>query len=200
MKKTFASLTAAFALAAACTLAPAAQAQTVPVYPAPTTTTYSQHSGYVTQRAIDQVAYDLGVQDVYHRAGRGFSSGIITQTGQHIGLEFTLNGTGYATVARAYNLNNPVIARNFQARINETALLENRLAHQANFPHRSYHAPVYRASATDVIAAVGFAYIVHEALKDNHRRDHRFNNHRRYDPPRYRNDHRDRNRHHRPRR
>lgn len=207
MKKKLATLTAIFTLAAASTFAPAAQAQTVPVYPAPTTTTYNYNSAYVTQAAIDQVAYDLGVQDTYHRAGRGFSSGIITQTGQHVGLEFTLNGTGYATVARAYNLNNPVIAQNFQARINETALLENRLARQANFPHRTYQAPVYRASATDVIAAVGFAYIVHEALKDNHRHDHRYDNHRRYDPPRYtpprhRNDHRDRdrNRHHRPRR
>lgn len=198
MKKKLATLTAIFTLAAASTFAPAAQAQTVPVYPAPTTTTYNYNSAYVTQAAIDQVAYDLGVQDVYHRAGRGFSSGIITQTGQHVGLEFTLNGTGYATVARAYNLNNPVIAQNFQARINETALLENRLARQASFPHRSYQAPVYRASATDVIAAVGFAYIVHEALKDNHRHDYkRFDNHRRYEPPRRHHHDRDRNRHHR---
>lgn len=214
MNKKLRSLTAIFTLAAAATLGTPAQAQTVPVYQNQTTQTAAAYNaGYVTQGAINQVAYDLGVQDAYHRAGRGFTSGIISQTGQHVGLEFTLHGDGYATVSRAYNLNSPVALQSFRNRIAETAQLENRLARQATFPHRHYNAPVYRApSATDVIAAVGFAIIVHEALKDNdrhhrndrywrndHRRDHYRDNHRGWDRDDHRRD-RDRDRHHRPRR
>jgi hypothetical protein len=204
MNKKLRSLSAAFALAVAGTLGvTSAQAQTVPVYNAPTVQTSATYTaGYVTQSAIDQVAYDLGVQDSYHRAGRGFTSGLITPTGQHVGLEFTLHGDGYASVSRAYNLNNPAVMQSFQNRIAETARLENQLARGTTYPHRSYNAPVYRApNATEVIAAVGFAIIVHEALKDNdhHRRDDRHwrNDHRRNDRH-----HREwnRNRHHRPHR
>lgn len=212
MNKKLRSLTlcATFALAAA--IAPqAAEAQTVPVYKAPTTqTTASYNAGYVTQSAIDQVAYDLGVQDSYHRAGRGFTSGIITQTGQHVGLEFTLHGDGYASVSHAYNLNSPAALQSFRNRIAETAQIENRLARQTAYAHRHYNTPVYRApNATDVIAAVGFAIIVHEALKDNdhrHRNDRYWQDNQRRDHrwdrnDRHRNDrHRDRDRHHRPRR
>lgn len=210
MNKKLRSLSAAFALAVAGTLGlnHAAQAQTVPVYPATVpqaTATYN--TGYVTQSAINQVAYDLGVQDAYYRAGRGFSSGIVTQTGQHVGLEFTLHNDGYATVSRAYNLNSPSGMQAFRNRVAETAQLENRLARQTAYAHRSYRTPVYRAATpTDVIAAVGFAIIVHEALKDNHHHHHvdrhwnaprydRYDRHNRHD--RY--DHR-RDRHHRPHR
>ena len=206
MNKKLRSLTAIFTLAAAATIGMPAQAQTVPVYKAPATQTTATYSaGYVTQSAIDQVAYDLGVQDAYHRAGRGFTSGIITQTGQHIGLEFTLHGDGYASVARAYNLNDRTSLQAFRNRVSETAQLENALARQAAYANRHYNTPVYRApGATDVIAAVGFAIIVHEALKDDHHHrndrywhnNHRRDNHRDWN----RHDHRrDRDRHHRPR-
>lgn len=205
MNKKLRSLSAAFALAVAGTLGmTSAQAQTVPVAPAPHTAT-AYAAGHVTQAAIDQVAHDLGVQDAYHRAGRGFTSGIISQTGQHVGLEFTLHGDGYATVSRAYNLNSASALQSFRNRVAETAQMDSRLARQSGYAHRSYRAPVYRApAATDVIAAVGFAIIVNEALKDSrhhhrvdrHWRDHRYD-HGRQD--RWRNDHR-RDRHHRPHR
>lgn len=211
MNKKLRSLSAAFALAVAGALGiSSANAQTVPVHPAAPQTTATYTAGYVTQAAIDQVAYDLGVQDAYHRAGRGFTSGIISHTGQHVGLEFTLHGDGYATVSRAYNLNSAVALQSFRNRVAETARLESRLAGQAAYAHRSYRTPVYRApAATDVIAAVGFAIIVNEALKDNHHH-HRVDRHWRHDrhddwrDHRWRNDHRRddhhrRDRHHRPR-
>lgn len=184
MKKTLVSLTAAFTLAVSGVLGtPAAQAQTV--Y---NTTPYSQTnaSGYVSQRDISTVANTLGVMTAYPAAGRGFSSGILHRTGQHIGLEFALQGGGMASVVRAYNLDNPAVMRQYRAAMADAA------AADASLSGRFYGAqrplpPSYRPSVPEVIAGVGLLYLLHEAITNDrdHRRydryDHRRDRHDRYD-------------------
>jgi len=194
MRKKLASLTAMFTLAAACTLGTTnAQAQTVPVYPhhAPTTMSYQQY-GAVSQYAIDDVAYSLGVQQAYHRAGTGFTSGVIPQTGQQVGLEFSLDGYGTATVVRAYNLNN-IAARNaYNNRMQEVIQLDNALAVHAPRSYSTYPQPVFQPSPLDVITGIGMGILIHDALRPDHH-DHRRQPH--YVPPR----HHDRTPPHRPR-
>ncbi|MBW7911120.1 MAG: hypothetical protein H3C49_07590 [Alphaproteobacteria bacterium] len=181
MRKQIASLTAAFTLAVAGLVAPAAQAQTVPVHPTTTVNSPYYADNYVSQRDINTVAQALGVREAYPLAGRGFSSGILNRTGQHIGLEYTLNGNGYATVIRAYNLDDPAASRQFSLAKGEAIRTENTLAARFNRPARQVYAqPQYRPNAVDVIAAVGLLYIAHEAItNDRHDRHHRH-----YTPPR----------------
>lgn len=181
MRKQIASLTAAFTLAVAGLVAPAAQAQTVPVHPTTVNSPYYADN-YVSQRDINTVAQALGVREAYPLAGRGFSSGILNRTGQHIGLEYTLNGNGYATVIRAYNLDDPAASRQFSLAKGDAIRTENTLAARFNRPARQVYAqPQYRPNAVDVIAAVGLLYIAHEAItNDNDRHRH----HRYYNPPR----------------
>ncbi|HRJ67855.1 MAG TPA: hypothetical protein PLW48_12030 [Alphaproteobacteria bacterium] len=181
MRKQLASLTAAFTLAVAGLVAPAAQAQTVPVHPTTTVNSPYYADNYVNQRDINTVAQALGVREAYPLAGRGFSSGILNRTGQHIGLEYTLNGNGYATVIRAYNLDDPAASRQFSLAKGDAIRTENTLAARFNRPARQVYAqPQYRPNAVDVIAAVGLLYIAHEAItNDRHDRHHRH-----YTPPR----------------
>jgi hypothetical protein len=178
MKKQLASLTAAFALAVGLT-APV-QAQTVPVhapvYHNPTAVYAPQAaSTYVSQRDINDVAQALGVTTIYPGAGKGFTSGIVHRTGNHVGLEYNLNNNGTATVVRAYNLDN------FHAQGQFNAAMQN-AAHMDLASRSSLHdynrrvQPAYRPNAVDVIAAVGLIYIAHEAINNRH-------DHRHYGPP-----------------
>lgn len=200
MKNKLASLTAAFTLAVAGLAAPA-QAQTIPVnapvYSTGQTVVYTPAAtSYVSQRDIDDIAYTLGVRSVYPMTGKGFTSGIINRTGQHIGLEFNLNGSGYATVVRAYNLDNPAISAQYGAALNNAAQTEAMLMSRYNQPRTVYVQPQYRPNAVDVIAAVGLVYIAHEVIKDNRRDNRRY-----APPPRHHNPrHAPPPRHHYPRR
>jgi hypothetical protein len=186
MRKKLASLTAMFTLAAACSLGTTqAQAQTVPVYPqqhAPVAASAYQHTYNVSQYAIDDIAYNLGVQQVYHRAGTGFTAGVIPQTGQQIGLEFSLDGYGTATVVRAYNLNN-ISARNaYNNRIQETIQLDNALAARAPLPYNIYPQPVFQPSPIEVMTTIGMGILIYDALRP----DHHHHRPSQYVPPRHR--------------
>jgi len=199
MRKQIASLTAAFSLAVAGLVAPAAQAQTVPVNPTSTVNSPYYADNYVSQRDINDVAFALGVREAYPMAGRGFSSGIINRTGQHVGLEFTLNGNGTATVIRAFNLDDPSAYRQFSQAKADAMRTESALTARFNRPAQNvYVQPQYRPNAVDVIAGVGLLYILHEAVtNDNHRHDRHYTpprNHHRHlpPPPRHRDHHRHR--------
>jgi hypothetical protein len=197
MKKQLASLTAAFALAVG--LSAPAQAQTVPVhapvYHTPTAVYAPQASStYVSQRDINEVAQALGVTTIYPGAGKGFTSGIVHRSGNHIGLEYNLNNNGTATVVRAYNLDNFHAQGQFNAAMQNAAHLD--LASRSSLHDFNRRVqPVYRPNAVDVIAAVGLIYIAHEAINNNHkyRNDHRYyappprNHHPRHPPPRHHN-------------
>lgn len=186
MKKKLASLTAAFALAVSGLTAPAAQAQTVPVYGTTPYNTYSQPAGnYVSQRDISTVANALGVMTVYPGAGKGFSSGVLHRTGQHIGLEYDLHGNGMASVVRAYNLDSPHAMRQYRAAMGDALRLDNAMNGRLHDVRRPVQ-PQYRPTVPDVLVGVGLLYILHEAI-DNKRDRH----HHRYDRP-HRNDRHDR--------
>jgi hypothetical protein len=195
MKKKLASLTAAFTLAVSGLVAPAAQAQTVPVYGTGTYNTYSHPaSNYVSQRDISTVANALGVMTVYPGAGKGFSSGILHRTGQHIGLEYDLHGNGMASVVRAYNLDNPQAMRQYRAAMGEALQLDNAMNGRLHNVRRPVQ-PQYRPTVPDVLVGVGLLYILHEAIDNKHDRHHhhytppRNHRHDRYDrhPPRHHN-------------
>lgn len=200
MKKKLASLTAAFTLAVAGIVGPAAQAQTVSVY-GNNGVSYTQPAGnYVSQNDISTVANALGVMTPYPSAGKGFSSGILHRTGQHIGLEFDLHGNGSASVVRAYNLDNPAVMRQFQAAAMDAQRMND--AMNGNYNVRRHVQPQYRPTVPDVLVGVGLLYILHEAIdnnRDRHRydrydRNHRYDRHDRFDRhdrhDRHRNDHR----------
>lgn len=200
MKKKLASLTAAFTLAVSGIVAPAAQAQTVPVY-GNNGVTHTQPAGnYVSQNDISTVANALGVMHTYPGAGKGFSSGILHRTGQHIGLEFDLHGNGMASVVRAYNLDNPAIMRQFQQAAVDAQHLDNAMNGRLRDVRRHVQ-PQYRPTVPDVLVGVGLLYILHEAIdnnRDRHRYDRYDRNHRhdRHDRH-HRNDHRRDWNHHR---
>ena len=195
MKKKLASLTAAFTLAVSGIIAPAAQAQTVTYNNG---VTYTQPAGnYVSQNDIATVANALGVMTPYPGAGKGFSSGILHRTGQHIGLEYDLHSNGTASVARAYNLDDPAAMQQFRMAGREAQHLHDTM--NGNYNVRRHVQPQYRPTVPDVLVGVGLLYILHEAIdnnRDRHRydrydRNHRYDRHDRFDRhDRHRNDHR----------
>ncbi len=202
MKKQLASLTAAFTLAVAGLTTPAAQAQTVPYYGNNGVTyTHTQPAGnYVSQNDIATVANALGVMTPFPGAGKGFSSGILHRTGQHIGLEFDLHGNGTASVVRAYNLDNPAAMHQFKMAGAEARQLDNAMNGRLHDVRRHVQ-PQYRPTVPDVLVGVGLLYILHEAIdndRDRHRYDRHDRNHRhdRHDRH-HRNDHRRDWNHHR---
>jgi hypothetical protein len=158
------SLTLSFALAlgGAALGAQTAEAQTVPIQPQgqvlvqPAVT-----SSYVSQQAIDDVAYNIGVQTAYYRAGRGFTHGF-AETGEEIGLEYVLSG-GNATVTGAYNLKDPVSRQRFQMEVNNAYATEQRLAtDEARYaqPRYTYYAPPAYVICPPVRPVIGFGLII----------------------------------------
>ncbi len=103
-----------------------AEAQTVPITPQYDSTTMPYQTPtvgtFVSQQSIDEVAKSYGVQTPYYRIGVGFTSGISTY-GENVGLEFRLHGNK-GTVVRAYNLNEPTAAEQFQASMTRAAELD----------------------------------------------------------------------------
>ena len=123
------SLALTFTLAAASLvgLNNRAEAQTVPINPGEPLygQTYNATS-YVSQDAINDVAYNVGVQEPFYCARLGYTSAI-AQNGENIGLEFELKG-GQATVIRAFNLNNTYSANSFERARAGAAAVEDNLA------------------------------------------------------------------------
>lgn len=182
MKK-FRSLVAAFTLAAASMagLATSAQAQTVSV--TPQGDYYgAQQQVSVSQQAINDVAYNIGVQTAYYRAGVGFTDAYAS-TGEHIGLEFALS-YGQASVVRAYNMNNPSAAAQFGADMQNAAITDARLGYANPYGYDAH--PRYEVVAP-VAAIVGLGWIIHDINRDHHRHDgyNNYNYNRHYNAPRY---------------
>lgn len=162
LMKKIKSLVAAFTLATAGMMtmgAAPASAQTVPVnggqvwneqIPAPATT------AYVSQEAIDNLAYNVGVQTPYYRDGRGFTQGT-ANTGENIGLEFTLNGAN-ATVVRAYNLDDPASRAQFQAEINTAYANDRALAANDYANAYTYYAPETYVVCPSPVAVIGIGW------------------------------------------
>ncbi len=192
------SLALSFTLAAASLvgLGSKAEAQTVPVNPGQTVYSQQQYvdAAYVSQDAINDVAYNVGVERQYYRAGLGYTSAV-AQSGENIGLEFTLNGN-QATVARAFNLDDPNSAYAFERARDNTAVLESRLA-QNELVSRIYVQRYPSYVVCDPIRPIlGIGWLLRpHGWQDPFYRDHGrnwdFNNHRPHAlplfPPQHRN-------------
>ncbi|MEZ0223433.1 MAG: hypothetical protein ACAH83_02685 [Alphaproteobacteria bacterium] len=160
------SLVAAFTLAAAGIVtmgASTAQAQTVPVYPQGQV--YSQPVQLrtaVTQGAIDDLAYNVGVQTAYHRAGVGFTQGTASD-GENVGLEFQLNNNN-ATVTRAFNLDDPNSRIQFQQQVDNAYAREQYLAGLEYGSQRpvyyTYYEPATYVICPPVVPIIGIGWII----------------------------------------
>ncbi|MBI1216327.1 MAG: hypothetical protein GC185_11005 [Alphaproteobacteria bacterium] len=205
MNRKIRSLVAAFTIATAgmTGLCATANAQSVPVYPQPSTVQAATTANYVSQQAINDVAYNIGVQDAYYGAGLGFTDAYAS-TGEHIGLAFTLDGSR-ATITRAYNMNNGAAAQQFYAERQNAANIDARVAANQNSGYYN-GTPNYQLTRSyevipPVVAAVGIGWIIHDIADHGHhdgnrriiqppRRDYRgYDNDRhekpRFDKPRY---------------
>jgi hypothetical protein len=161
------SLVAAFTLATAGMVtmgASSAQAQTVPIW-AGQGQVYNQTTvpvrASVSQGAIDDLAYNVGVQTIYYRSGVGFTQGTASD-GENIGLEFQLNGSN-ATVVRAYNLDDPNSAGQFQRSIDNAYYNEQRLADnelRARTRIYTYYEPETYIICPPVVPVIGFGWMI----------------------------------------
>ncbi|TAL30551.1 MAG: hypothetical protein EPN97_12095 [Alphaproteobacteria bacterium] len=161
------SLVAAFTLAAAGVVtmgATSAQAQTVPIW-AGQGQVYNQTivpmRASVSQGAIDDLAYNIGVQTIYYRSGVGFTQGTASD-GENIGLEFQLNGSN-ATVVRAYNLDDPNSASQFQRAVDNAYYNEQRLADnelRARTRIYTYYEPETYIICPPIVPIIGFGWVI----------------------------------------
>lgn len=159
------SLVAAFTLATAGMLtmgASSAQAQTVPVYQGSSQVYTQPNAGAsVSQGAIDDLAYNIGVQTIYYRTGLGFTQGTASD-GENIGLEFRLNGSN-ATVIRAYNLNDPNAQYQFQQSVDNAYGTEQRLADNELRAQRriyTYYEPDTYIVCAPVVPIIGIGWVI----------------------------------------
>ncbi|MCC7037422.1 MAG: hypothetical protein IT560_08920 [Alphaproteobacteria bacterium] len=146
------SLALSFALAVGGTvgLATAANAQTVDVTQTRGAQTELVTNNYIDADVIASVSQlPLLRQNTFYRAGIGFISAVVEETGENVGVEFQLRN-GYKTPVRAYNLDDGLGLLNFNnAKMNASAL-ENRLAFNENqtriyaqlYPSYIYTAPL----------------------------------------------------------
>ncbi len=124
------SLALSFALAVggAVGISTAANAQTVDV-----TQTRGAQSELVTNNYIDADVIasvsqlPLLRENTYYRAGVGFISAVVEETGENVGVEFQLRN-GYKTPIRAFNLDDGIGQLNFNNAKMNAGALENRLA------------------------------------------------------------------------
>ena len=156
------SLVLAFAAAAGIGVmgAAPANAQTVPVNGGQV---YGQttSNASVSQGAIDDLAYNVGVQTAYYRDGRGFTQGTASD-GETVGLEFQLRGNN-ATVIRAYNLNDPNSANQFQNAVDNAAANDRYLANQ-EYSQNTRIYPVYEPQAyvicPPIVPIIGIGWVI----------------------------------------
>lgn len=169
------SLALSFALAVggAVGISTAAQAQTVDV----TQTRQQQNelvtNNYIAPEVIDAVAQlPLLRENTYYRAGVGFISARIEETGENVGVEFQLRN-GYKTPVRAFNLDDGIGQLNFgNAKMNASAL-ENNLAQQ-EFNNRIYARQYPNYIYTRPVAPI----ILIGPLFRGHHNNHHYDNHR----------------------
>jgi hypothetical protein len=178
------SLVAAFTLATAgmMGLSAPAQAQTVPVQG---TYAATQPSTYVSPQAMNDVARHIGVQTAYYGAGVGFTEAYAS-TGEHVGLEFNLHG-GTASVAYAYNLDNPAASQQFYGREQTAANVDAQIAENARRNLPVYEAPRYSPVAP-LLGIVGLGLLIDHIDHDHHqvyRHAAPRYDHRRYEAPRH---------------
>lgn len=150
------SLALSFALAVGGTvgLATAANAQTVDVTQTRSAQTELVTNNYIDADVIASVSQlPLLRQNTYYRAGIGFISAVVEETGENVGVEFQLRN-GYKTPVRAYNLDDGLGLLNFNnAKMNASAL-ENRLAfneNQTRIYAQMYPSYIYTAPLAPVI-------------------------------------------------
>lgn len=176
------SLVLAFALATgAGGLAATAQAQTVSPVPIVTVTSNDYVSNnYVAPEVLDAVS-NLPLNTMYHRAGVGFTSARVDQTGENVGVEYCLTN-GQKTPVRVYNLDDGNAAFQWRQAIANAVATETRLASQENYRTFIRPAPVRVLSPTYVyvrpVQPVIFVGPMHTSW---HRHDVRYNDHHRRD-------------------
>lgn len=120
------SLALSFTLATAGVigLGSTAQAQSVPVNGGVTVTQQQQPelvtNNYIDQNVVNAVS-QLPMNETYYFAssdpqiaGRGFTTARVDQTGENVGVEYTLYKNGTRSPARAYNLDDSYGAQMFQ--------------------------------------------------------------------------------------
>lgn len=146
------SLALSFALAVggAVGISTAANAQTVDVTQTRSAQTELVTNNYIDQDVIASVSQlPLLRENTYYRAGIGFISARVEETGENVGVEFQLRN-GYKTPVRAYNLDDGLGQLNFNNAKMNAAALENRLAFNENqtriyarvYPNYIYTAPL----------------------------------------------------------
>lgn len=179
------SLVAAFSLAVAgaagFAIPEAAQAQTVPAYA-------QQQTGFaISQDDVNDIAYNVGVQYAYPAAGTGYTAAT-AGSGQTIGLEYRLNGNGTATVARVFNLNDPAANQAFRAAENNSAAIQAD-ANASAAPLYYYNQPRYEI-VNPIVPLIGLGLLFdhyhrgYDYRRYDHHDDRRFEDHRRFEPPR----------------
>ncbi|HYD18078.1 MAG TPA: hypothetical protein VEF76_06345, partial [Patescibacteria group bacterium] len=146
------SLALSFALVAggALGLSQSASAQTVTV--SPTQQTELVTNNYIAEDVVNAVS-QLPMNNVYYRAGRGFTTARVDQTGESVGVEYQLTGNQRQPL-RAYNLDDPQGAADFSAAKLNAGATENALAQQevrSRVYVRSYPTYVYLPPARPVI-------------------------------------------------
>ncbi len=169
------SLALTFALAVGGTvgLATAANAQTIDVTQTRQQQTELVTNNYIAPEAIDAVSQlPLLRENTFYRAGVGFISARIEETGENIGVEFQLRN-GYKTPVRAFNLDDGLGQVNFNnAKMNASAL-ENRLAfneNQTRIYAQSYPSYIYtRPVAPIILFGPLFGHHNNHHYNDNHR-------------------------------
>lgn len=126
------SLALAFALAVGgvAVTGGSAHAQSVPLSPQGVTATAHDlvSNNYVAPEVVDAVS-QLPLSNVYYRAGRGFTTARVDQTGENVGIEYQLDG-GRKTPLRAYNLDDPAGAAQFRTAVAAAGATENALARE----------------------------------------------------------------------
>lgn len=167
------SLALSFALAVGGTagLATVANAQTIDVTQTRGAQTELVTNNYIDEDVIASVSQlPLLRENTFYRAGVGFISARVEETGENVGVEFQLRN-GYKTPVRAYNLDDPLGQMNFgNAKMNASAL-ENRLAFNEN--QTRIYAPYYpnylytRPLAPVIL--IGPLFRHHSHYNDNHR-------------------------------
>ena len=80
----------------------------------------------ITQADVDNFAYNVGVQTAFPLAKEGFSQGTL-RNGQHVGLQFVLDGNNKATGYSVYNLDDRKSQGAFQDAIDNANNIEKRL-------------------------------------------------------------------------
>lgn len=174
-------------------IAATAQAQTVSPTAVSVTANEYVTNNYVAPEVVDAVSR-LPMNAVYHRAGVGFTSARVDETGENVGVEYCLTN-GQKTPVRVYNLDDGNAAQQWRQAIASSVALETRLSVEESSRYRSIFRPappLYVAPPTYVyvrpvqpVLFVGPVFSTWHPPRatvvrynDHHRNDFRHDNHR----------------------